>query len=47
MEWVSSLLNLLRQAWEYAAARPDEFTHAVGDHLLLVAIALGVGVLVC
>lgn len=47
MEWLTSFMALLARAWEYAAARPAEFTQALWDHLLLVAIAMAIGVLVC
>ncbi len=41
------MLSLLERAWLYVAARPAEFTGAVGRHLLYVALALAVGMLVC
>lgn len=42
-----SLIELVRQAWLYGLSRRAEFVNALGDHLLLVGIALGVGILVC
>ena len=40
-------MNLLRQAYRYAAGRQEEFVTALQGHLVLVAIALGIGILVC
>lgn len=34
-------------AFQYAAARSDELLNAVGQHLLFVAVALGIGIVVC
>lgn len=42
-----SLIELVRQAWLYALGRRAEFAGALGEHLLLVGIALGVSVLAC
>ncbi len=37
----------LAQAYQYAAARPGQLLNALGEHLLLVAVALGVAIAVC
>ncbi len=42
-----TFIELVRQAWLYALSRRTEFVGALGDHLLLVGIALGVSVLLC
>ena len=44
---VKGLFDLFARAWQYALSRPEEFTSALGDHLMLVVIALGVGVVFC
>lgn len=38
---------LLIDAWKYLASRPEEWVNALGQHLWLVAVALGIGLLVC
>lgn len=38
---------VLVDAFQYAAARSDELRDAFGQHLLFVAVALGIGILVC
>ena len=40
-------MELLRNVWFYGVNHAEEFASAVGDHLGLVGIALGVSVLVC
>ena len=37
----------LRDAWLYLLDHQAEFAGAVGEHLLLVGVALGIGVIVC
>lgn len=41
------LVELVRQAWLYGLSRRAEFADALGEHLILVGIALGVSILVC
>lgn len=38
---------VLIDAFQYAAARSEELFNAFGQHLLLVAVALGIGIAVC
>jgi osmoprotectant transport system permease protein len=38
---------VLIDALNYATSRGDEFFRALGQHLLLVAVALGIGILLC
>lgn len=38
---------VLIEAFQYAAARSNELGDAFGQHLLLVAVALGIGIAVC
>jgi osmoprotectant transport system permease protein len=40
-------MEVLARAWQYAADYRGELADALGQHLLLVAVALGVGCLVC
>ena len=40
-------MDALARAWQYAAARPGEVADALGQHLLLVGVALGIGCAVC
>jgi osmoprotectant transport system permease protein len=40
-------MDVLARAWQYAAAHDGELLEALGQHLLLAGIALGVGCLVC
>jgi osmoprotectant transport system permease protein len=40
-------LQTFSQAWQYALVHLPEFWQAVGDHLFLVAVALGVGIATC
>src|SRR5947209_3978566 len=40
-------MNVIRAAYEYASDHRDELIGAIGRHLLLVGIALGIGILVC
>lgn len=37
----------LVDAYNYVVSRGDEWFHALGQHLLLVAVALGIGILLC
>jgi osmoprotectant transport system permease protein len=38
---------VLIDAYNYAVSRGDEWFTALGQHLLLVAVALGIGILIC
>lgn len=40
-------MDALVRALQYTAARPEELLDALGRHLLLVGVALGIGCLVC
>lgn len=40
-------MSVVRRAYEYASDHRDELIAAIGRHLLLVGIALGIGILVC
>lgn len=43
---MNGVLDLFYRAWLYALGRSPEFMTALGDHMMLIAIALGVGILV-
>ena len=43
---VESFVATISQAWVYLLSRQDEFLKALGDHLILVAIALGTALIV-
>lgn len=40
-------MNVVSKAYDYASAHRDELIGAIGRHLYLVGIALGIGILVC
>ncbi len=40
-------MDILRHAYDYALAHTDDLGGAIRQHLLLVAIALGIGIVVC
>lgn len=41
------LVELIREAWRYGLEHRAEFADALGDHLFLVGIALGISILLC
>ncbi|HRW05054.1 MAG TPA: ABC transporter permease [Caldilineaceae bacterium] len=41
------MIDLFTEAYEYAMSHLPELQEALGQHLLLVAVALGIGVLLC
>jgi len=40
-------MNLFIEAWGYAISHTDELLNALGQHVLLVVIALGISILLC
>lgn len=44
---MSAVWDVLRRAWTYAGSHAAELGGALGDHLLLVGIALSVSILIC
>lgn len=47
MDTIAQLRDTFARAYLYAAGRQDELLRALGEHLRLVAIALGIGILLC
>jgi len=41
------MMPLLREAYAYASSHRTELFHALNQHLLLVGVALGLGILIC
>ena len=44
---INELRTLFVGAWQYGLSHADEFLTALGDHLILVSIAMAVGLLIC
>ena len=47
MGWIAALGKILSQAWYYGAEHSSELVGALGEHLALVGISLGIAAVLC